>query len=125
MVDEKRNWKRTEILNILMAELKSSPHRLCSITFNRFFSFSAAIKEISPSTNKMNFLSLDGSRMWISAILLLVFVSLGKFVKHDEIRPHRHSAFCFSEKIYVLFLHIREKGGKALIVLHLRLHFSL
>lgn len=37
----------------------------------------------------MNFLSLDELRMWKSAILLFVFVSLGKFVKHDEIRPHR------------------------------------
>lgn len=96
---EKWNWKWTEVLNILMA--RPSPHRLYSITLTDLFLplFVATEKETAP-TSRMSFLSLDELRMWKSALLLIVFVSLGKFVKHDEIPPSSGRRFicCFCKR---------------------------
>lgn len=97
---EKSNWKWTEVLKHLdMAE--PYPHRLCSITLTDLlylflFLFVATEKETAP-TSRMSFISLDELRMWKSALLLIVFVSLGEFVKHDEIPPSSEARFicCF------------------------------
>lgn len=71
--------------------------------------------------NKMNFPSLDGLRMWKSAILLFVFVSLGKFCetwRNTTLIAIQHFLFAWEKqkrrrKIYVmcavLFLCIHRK----------------
>lgn len=117
-----RNWKRTELLNILMETESHLPLRLCSIrdlTQNFFLlSFSLQDNRKGPHPqSKMNFLSLDDLQMWKSAIFLLVFVSLGKFVEQDEtpalicftIYLTRSLALVLEQKIYVLFLLSRIK----------------